>query len=85
MKRRTRYIIGGALLLSSGLAGCRSSESMDPEAGSMGAAAQGAGGTGVGARSTQGQSDIQTGSSTQRLGTGAGGPVSVPGPGQSGR
>ncbi len=85
MKIQTRYIVLGALLLSNGLAGCRSSESMDPDAGSMGAAAQGAGGTGVGARSTQGQGNVVTGSSTQRLGTGAGGPVSVPGPGQSGR
>lgn len=85
MKRGTHSIMFGALLLLSGLAGCRSSESIDPEAGSMGTAAQGAGGTGVGARSTQGQSEVMTGSSTQRLGTGAGGPVSVPGPGQSGR
>ncbi len=85
MKLGTRYIVLSALLMAPGLAGCRSSESVDPEAGSMGTAAQGSGGTGVGTRSTQGQGVVQTGSSTQRMSTGAGGPVSAPGPGQSGR
>ena len=74
-----------AICVLAGLAGCRNTESTNAEAGSTGMAAQGVGGTGVGVRSTQGQWDSPTGSSTQRMGTGYGGPVSAPGPGQSGR
>ena len=85
MKQFFRY---AALMVICGLAsltGCRSTELMNTDAGSTGMAAQGASGTGVGVRSTQGQSEALTGSSTQRTGTGYGGPVSAPGPGQSGR
>ncbi len=66
------------------LAGCRNNESPEQDAGGKGMTAQGVGGTGVGARSTAGQGDVMTGSSTQRAGTGFGGAVSAPGPGQSG-
>jgi hypothetical protein len=45
----------------------------------------GAGGTQVGDRSVAGAKEQLTGTSTQRLGTGYGGPVSTPGPGRQGR
>jgi hypothetical protein len=85
MKRISRYAALIAICGLASLTGCRSTESMNTDAGSTGMAAQGVGGTGVGAHSTQGQNDAPTGSSTQRAGTGYGGPVSAPGPGQSGR
>ena len=85
MKQFSRYTALIAICGLASLAGCRSTESMSSDTGSTGMAAQGVGGTGVGVRSTQGQGDAPTGSSTQRAGTGYGGPVSAPGPGQSGR
>ena len=77
-----------AILMIAGLGalgGCRSNESPEQDASGKGMNAQGVGGTGVGARSAPGQADVSTGSSTQRAGTGFGGAVSAPGPGQSGR
>ena len=84
-KRFSRYMAVATILALAGLAGCRSTETMDTEAGSMGEAAQGVGGTGVGAHSVETPGTAQTGSSTQRTGTGYGGAVTAPGPGQSGR
>lgn len=84
-KRFSRYTAAATILMLVGLAGCRSTETMDTDAGSMGQAAQGVGGTGVGAHSVETPGTPQTGSSTQRTGTGYGGSVTAPGPGQSGR
>ena len=83
-----RKLWGAAMLMAVGLAslaGCRNDESPEQDAGGKGMTAQGVGGTGVGVRSAPGQADVMTGSSTQRAGTGFGGAVSAPGPGQSGR
>lgn len=45
----------------------------------------GAGGAGVGVHSSTGPGPDNTGSSTQKLGSGAGGPITPPGPGREGR
>ena len=84
MKRGWRW--GAALLLLGmiGVTGCNK-ESATPESTPVSDTAAGAGGTGVGQTSTAGISQPQTGTSTQRTGTGYAGPITTPGPGQSGR
>jgi hypothetical protein len=85
MKCLSRCAAAAAVLTLAGLTGCRSTETVDTEVSSMGVAARGVGGTGVGARSIETAVPAQTGSSTQRTGTGYAGSVTAPGPGQSGR
>lgn len=85
MNRFSKFAAVAAILTLGCLTGCRSPETTDTEASSMGTAAQGMGGTGVGARSVETAGSAQTGSSTQRTGTGYAGSVTAPGPGQSGR
>jgi hypothetical protein len=73
-----------ALLGSIGLMGCYN-EAATPESVPISDTAAGAGGTGVGQHSTPGVTEAQTGTTTQRMGTGYAGPVTTPGPGASGR
>lgn len=96
MTRKSRWFAGALLLTLAGVVGCGPNPqplSEEPIRNSGGTYAgmstpgsiAGAGGTGVGTRSTPSAPEPQTGTSTRRTGTETGGTVTAPGPGAAGR